>query len=299
MMTKTNLLTRILILAVLFAFSGCGSGSEKKTDENASKEFSEAEKELKDKIESVIKKMPPPSQIPFKIEATGADYNESLINSLDKADSYMLTNYKSALNLGVYASDIGYLSSYNKTQEALNYLNASKGIADHMGITGAFDVALLKRFENNLGSRDSLADIINESIGKADQYLRDEDRTKVAVMVLAGSFIEGLYISTKLVETYPKDILPEDARNLILSDVIRTVLEQKDPLGDLIVMLKGLGEDSEAAGLITGLEELKGNFDELNIEEKIKENRGDLVLTDQTLTTITAKVNEIRSGIVE
>jgi len=149
-MTKRTLFNRLLLVVFLYSMSSCGP--DKKTDENASKEFSEAEQELSKKIESVIHEMPPPSQVPFILEATGADYNESLVNSLDKVDSYKSTNQKSALNLGIYATDIGYLSSYNKTQEALNYLNASKGIADQLGITGAFDVELMKRFESNLGS---------------------------------------------------------------------------------------------------------------------------------------------------
>ncbi|HEX9650536.1 MAG TPA: hypothetical protein VGA21_08245 [Cyclobacteriaceae bacterium] len=295
-MNNSALINRIFILALFTGLASCGS--ETKSTEDASDEFAAAEEELKEKISSVIHELPPPSEVPFLLEATGADFNESLVNPIERADSYKSTSQKSALNLGIYATDIGYLSSYNKTQEALNYLNASKGIADNMGITGAFDVELLKRFESNLNSRDSLASIINESVGKADEYLRNDDRTKVAVMVLSGSFVEGLSIATKLVETYPKDLLPEEAKNLILTPIIRVILNQEKPLTDLIDMLEDLPADSELAGLIASFRELKTIYEESDIEEKISQNQADLILSGEYLTAISDKISEIRNSIV-
>lgn len=297
-MNKSTLINRLLMLFLILGLASCGgSPATEEETEDASEEFAEAEEELKGKIDAVIHELPPPSEVPFMLEATGADFNETLINTIDRADSYKSTNQKSALNLGIYASDIGYLSSYNKTQEALNYLNASKGIADNMGITGAFDIELLKRFENNLDSRDSLTSIIDEAIGDADQYLRTDDRTKVAVMVLAGTFIEGLSISTQLIATYPVD-LPEEAKNLILTPIINMILEQDKPLGDLIEMLKDLPEEPQITELITSFEELKAIYENSDIKERISSNEGGMTLSAEDISDITNKVAEIRGDIV-
>ena len=289
-------ISKVGLLTILIGMISCGGG-ETQNEDNAADEFSAAQSELQNKITTVIKEMPPPSEIPFLLEATGADYNEVLINDIEKADSYRSTSHNAALNLGIYAADIGYLSSYDKTQEALNFLTKSKDLADYLGVTGAFDLQLIQRFEDNLGTRDSLAAIIDESIGNTNKYLQGDDRTKVAVLVLAGSFVEGLYISTGLVNSYPKDLLPDDARSLILTPVIRLVLEQEKPLADLITMLASLGEDVQIKGLIDDLEQLKTSYEELNIQEQISQNRADLLLTDETLTDITSKVNQIRTGI--
>ena len=62
----------------------------------------------------------------------------------------------------------------------------------------------------------------NESV---DKYLKDEQRNKVAALVTAGSFIEGLYLSTALVNNYPKDLLTKEQRNIILTPVIKVILE--------------------------------------------------------------------------
>ena len=289
-------LTRLSTIAFITVLFSCGGG-DKQVDESASDAFDEAQSELKEQIEEVLYEIPPPSEIPYLLEATGADFNESLINDESKVDGYKTTERVSSLNLGVYATDMGYLSSYNKTQEAMNYLNTSKALADHLGITGAFDVELLKRFEDNLGSKDSLSAIIDESMTKTDEYLKNDSRNKIAAMVLTGSFIEGLYISTELVSTYPHD-LPEETRNLILIPLVRVILDQEKPLGDLIKLMESIDSDGSVSSLIEDLKDLQSSFEKLNINEQIRENRTDLVLNDETLAEITAKVGEIRKDII-
>ena len=91
------------------------------------------------------------------LQTTGAEFNESLINPRDKADQYASITNKAALNLGVYAADIGYLVSYDKTQEAIDYLNAAKALADGLGVIGSFDLEVLNQFEKNLSNKDSLS----------------------------------------------------------------------------------------------------------------------------------------------
>jgi len=289
-------LTRLSTIAFITVLFSCGGG-DKQVDESALDAFDQAQSELKEQIEEVLYEIPPPSEIPYLLEATGADFNENLINDESKVDKYRTTERVASLNLGVYATDMGYLSSYNKTQEAMNYLTTSKALADHLAVTGAFDVELLKRFEDNLGSKDSLSAIINESMTKTDEYLKNDARNKIAAMVLTGSFIEGLYISTELVRTYPHD-LPEDTRNLILIPLVRVILDQEKPLGDLIKLMESIDSDGSVSSLIEDLKDLQSSFEKLNINEQIRENRPDLVLNDETLAEITTKVGEIRNDII-
>ncbi len=287
----------LLLLVAVLLFS-CGS---QKTEDKAdsSDEFEQAETDLKDQIQEVVYEIPSPSEIPFLLEATGAEFNETLINDKDRADEYASRNDKASLNLGVYAADIGYLVSYDKVQEALNYMTSSKKLADNLGISGSFDAELIKRFESNLSRKDSLAFLLNETIKETENYLKDDNRNKLAALVITGSFIEGLYISTELIKTYPKDILPDDSRNLVLTPLIRVVLEQEKSLEDLVTMLGTIEKTDPVNQLIEGLRGLQEDYSSLNIEEQIKNNRADLVLTDETLTEITVKVAEIRNNITE
>ena len=116
-----------LSFLLLFGMFSCGPNNTEEKQES-SDEFEQAETDLKDQIQEVIYEIPSPSEIPSLLERTGAEYNEAMVNDEAKADQYLTKNEQAALNLGVYASDIGYLISYDKVQEALTYMNAAKKI---------------------------------------------------------------------------------------------------------------------------------------------------------------------------
>jgi len=290
----TNLVFSTLIAIGL---ASCGSSSSDK-DKNSS-EFKEAEESLKEQIEDVIYNIPPPSEIPYLLQATGAEFNESLVNPRTKVDQYASRTDKAALNLGVYAADIGYLSSYDKTQEAIDYLNSTKTLADNLGIIGSFDVEILQKFEANISNKDSLTRLLDRTIKKAENYLADDNRNKLSALVVTGSFVEGLYIATGLIKSYPKDLLPDDARNLVLTPLIRVVLDQKKSASDLLKMLSGVEQTEPIATIVTDLKSLEGAYNALNIEEQIKNNKANLVLTDKNLIDITTIVEKMRKIITE
>jgi len=291
-----SLVLNTLSVAFLGTLLACGGGSEDTSKESA--EFDAAKEELKHKIEEVTYKIPSPTEVPYLIEATGADYNPDLLNSKEAADSYLTTFTKAAVNLGIYASDVAYLSTYSKTQESLDYLQTIKKLADHLGVISAIDEIALKRFENNIDSKDSLEVLINETVDNVDKYLKNEQRNKVAALVTAGSFVEGLYISTTLVKTYPKDLLPEEQRNIILTPVIKIILDQRVGIAETIKLLESVESDEEVVQLIADFNALLKSYEELNIEEQIKNNQADLILSDETLKNITEQVAKIRARLI-
>lgn len=295
-----RILSFITIFSITIFFVSCNGSKE--AEDGASEEFEKAQSEqsdVRDQIKEVIYEIPSPSEIPYLLESTGAEYDASVINDISKVDEYSNRNFKAALNLGIYSADIGYLSSYDKVQEALNYMSKSKKLADNLGVSGAFDTKLIKRFEANLSNKDSLAHLLNATIHQVENFLQDENRNKLAALIITGSFIEGLYISTQLIDKYPKDILPEDSRNLILTPLIRVVLEQEKAVNDLLELLRTVEGTEPVEQLITDLEELKKKYDELNIQEQIRNNRADLVLNNETLSSITQKIEDIRTFIVK
>jgi hypothetical protein len=284
------------VLAV--GLSSCGSSSKEDQNKN-SDEFKEAEGALKGQIEEVVYNIPSPSEIPYLLQSTGAEFNEGLLNPRTKVDQYATRNDKAALNLGVYAADIGYLSSYDKTQESIDYLNAAKVLADNLGIIGTFDANVLKRFESNISNKDSLTHLLDQTIKKTELFLKDDSRNKLSALVVAGSFIEGLYISTGVVKSYPKDILPDDDRKLVLTPIIRVVLEQKKSVSELLKMMKSVEQTDPVTDIVAKLTTLETTYAALNIEEQIKNNRADLVLSDKNLVEITKVVEELRNGVTQ
>lgn len=286
-------------ISTLFAavLASCASSSEDKSKN--SEEFNEAEESLKSQIEEVVYNIPSPSEIPYLLQATGAEFNETLLNPKENADKYSSRNDKSALNLGVYVADIGYLSSYDKTQDAIDYLTSCKSLAESLGLTATFDSNLGKEFESKITNKDSLAHLLDRTIKQAQAFLVDDNRNKLASLVVTGSFIEGLYISTGVIKSYPKNILPEDSRNLVLTPLMRVVLEQKKAVSELLTMLSSVDQTEPIVSIVADLKVLEETYQKLNIEDQIKNNRADLVLSDKNLEGITNQVEKIRREITQ
>jgi hypothetical protein len=170
-------------------------------------------------------------------------------------------------------------------------------LADNLGLIGTFDAEVIQQFEANISNKDSLTHLLDRTIKRTENYLNDDNRNKLSSLVIAGSFIEGLYISTGLIKSYPKNILPDDKRNLVLTPIMRIVLEQRKSVDDLIKMLAAVDQTDPVTAMQKDLQDLKKAYEALNIEEQIKNNRADLVLTDSNLAEITRIVESLRKDI--
>ena len=98
---------------------------------------------------------------------------------------------------------------------------------------------------------------------KAENYLADDNRNKLSALVVTGSFVEGLYVATGLVKSYPKDLLPDDSRNLVLTPIIRVVLDQKKSVSDLVKMLSSVEQTEPVTTIVADLKALEAAYNEL------------------------------------
>jgi hypothetical protein len=290
-----NMHFRLIVFVAILAAVACSPEKKDKEESSKSEAFDKAQEEVKEQISGVVKEMPAPSEIPYLLMETGADFNESLLHNVKNVNNYSQNN-EAAVNLGVYATDVAYLSAYEKSQKALNYITEIRPLADQLALSGSFDPKTVERFEANLSNTDSLAMIVNEAINNADDHLRKTDRPKVAALLLAGSFIEGLYIATALVENYPND-LPDEARSLILIPLVDVIIKQEEPLIDLIELLKGVDQDDYIKTLIKDLEGLKAEYKKLNVQKLMDEGRGGELLKDEALDNITNQMGKIRDDV--
>ncbi len=282
-----------LFVTSLFLFS-CGESkkNDEKIDTTASKP------EVKENLKKALADAPKPSELPYQLQATGTEFNANIPNPHANVEKYKTTNAKAALNLGVYATDLGYLSAFQKVQNGLDYVKAVKSLADKIGVSTALDPKMQERFEKNIKNVDTLSSIINNAISQADGYLKNNKQTNIATLIAAGTLVEGLYIATQIISSYPKDLLPEDAKNQILSGLVRIVVDQQKTLESVLNALKSIEKDEDVTKIIAQLEELKKIYVDLNIKEKLEKNQGGALLTDKNIQGITNKVKEIRNQIV-
>ena len=289
-----------LAVTALFLYS-CGDSGKKNAASEKAAAFNEAEAKIIDEIDKVVHELPPPSEVPYMLQATGADYNPALPNPLENASKYQNSMDKSALNLGGYATDIGYLTSNDKTQEALKYMEVCQKLADKVGIASAFDLDMMERFEKNLGNKDSLSNLINIAITLAEDKLEDSDKLNMVAMILSGSYIEGLYLSVMVIDTYPDDMLSEDSRNLILEPLMRVIIEQEKSLIDIIALLKDIEQDEIIANIIAEFSILRILYDDdvALISDKISGNDPKFVLKKEMLVDVISEVKRIRADMIK
>jgi hypothetical protein len=272
--------------------TSCGSSS---TTENA--DSTQIQQSAPISFDKIINDVPKPTNIPALLQRSGVDFVPSLTNSADKAQNYLTTNSIAALNLGIYTTDLGYLCSFSKSEEAIAYFKASQQLAGKLGITGAFETSLMDRFQNNLANKDSLVILVEKSTEVAKVFLNENQQYNVAAMMVAGSFIEGLHLATTLVDSFPAEL--KGIKDQVLVDLIRTVLEQKKGLGDIIKVLEPIeATDTQAKELLASLRPLYQKYEALKIDEKIQQNQGNLMFKAEDLKEITIAVKELRYKIV-
>jgi hypothetical protein len=142
----------------LMACGGSETDSTEMTDPNMSKIDTTNNMNLN--LGGKLFSIPSPFQTATLIKNSGAPFNSSLLNPVGNKDNYS-TNFHKALNLGIYGADMGYLTIYEKTDDAPALIAAVQKMADDLGMGGAFNKELIDRFTNNLEQKDSLMVLVS------------------------------------------------------------------------------------------------------------------------------------------
>ena len=292
------------LFSITMLMGGCGTESE--TTEDAVGEDGENQKEsINNPDESIfmiggqIFSIPSPVQTAFLIKDVGVPFNSDYVNPADNAMNYS-SNFSKALNLGVYGADLGYLTIYEQTDGALRYLKSVRGLSKELGLEGAFDEKLADRFSSNIGNQDSMLVFVSDAYRSSDNYLKENDKNDVAALVLAGGWIESMYIAADAAVSSNNPLL------------IERLGDQKNPLISLIAMLGQYNADGDYEDLINELGDLLGIFagikytyeyvpsstNESKKETTIK-SKHTVEIADGDLEAIINKIESIRTEIVE
>ena len=254
----------VLTFGIAIFTSSCGSESSEKNKEReisaeAAKKVNEKAMEEFNKSKLIFYSLPSPLETAMLIKRAGAVYDEDLLNPIDNINKYT-TNLKMALNLGIYSADLSYTSLFDQTQSSVKYMSNAKKLADGLGILNAIDENTIKKLENNMNNRDVVLDIISETFMNSNAYLSEENRPVMAVSVLVGGWIEGLYIATKLT----KGSLVNNKK------LIERIVYQKLSLYTVLNLLEQYKGNKDAEYLLDKMKELKVIFDQVKIKNTSK-----------------------------
>jgi len=252
------------------------------------------------KYENSLFPLPSPYQAAFLIKKHNIPFDENLLNKVENKQRYT-TNFKKALNLGIYGTNLSYLNIYERTPQSINYLSVLKRLSDELDLTPAFSSEFFNGIENNIGQKDSLLIQLSRTYRKADGYLRESDRTEIGALILAGGWVESLYVLTQL------------AKITSNREIVNRIGEQKHPLDNLIELLTPYYyKSSEYSTLIDQFIELAYEFDgiiysysykppKIDVEKKIMyiNSESRVIMSEYHLDAISKKAEQIRLLIIE
>lgn len=218
-----------------------------------------------------------PIEISKMLNEAGAGYTIDVANPTDNLDKYM-TEKDKALNFGVYGADLAYVATYNKSQETNLYFEVCKKISDDLGLSNIYDEETFAKVEENIENQDTLHQVISNSFSQTYETLQENGKGAISVIVLAGGWIEGLYLSLELTQ------------NAVDKDKLTGgIAAQKLNLDKLLVAMDVYKENDAVSEVIKELQKIEKVYIDINPES----------LTDDQMTALSTVVSEVRAAIVK
>ena len=241
------------------------------------------QKEKNTKVQKMLSSLPSQTETLDMLTAAGAKYNSKNLNPIENVSKYSSVKAR-ALNLGVYGIDLGVTSLFDQSQESIVYLRCTNKLATGLGISGAFGDDMTSRIDANSGNKDSMLAIVSQSFRSADNYLQDNGQPGVSTLMVAGGWIEGLYISTQIAKATNNEA------------IINRVGLEKTNLDVLISLLDSYKAENQGTDdIITSLKDLKKVFDGIIAapgETAVK-------VTPDQFKQISEKSTELRNKIIQ
>lgn len=295
----------IYIIVLILVFASC---NKEKKDE-FSKEFNIPDSVMYDgdltisdaAMNDIVQNVSSPVEMAALIKSLGVPFSKDYLATTSYVDKYN-TSFKKALGLGVFGADLGYLNMYNKTSSVIDYISAIKTLADGIHVGQFFDFTTLKRLATNNQNLDSLMYISVQNFNQMDRYLRENRRSSLSSLIVAGIWIESMYLVGEVARRSPSKELSEK------------IGEQKIIMSNLMILLKNYEKDPDFKELIKDFEEIQDLYKNVIItyekgEPEAVEEDGMLVIkqndkqyieiTDEIMTKIVNKTATVRNKIIQ
>lgn len=240
--------------------------------------------------------VPSPGEMLTFIKMVGGKNNKnvSFLNSPENQKNYT-DNKSKALNFGIYSCDLSYCSIFEIGSEALKYFKVVKQLGDQIGVSSAIQPEVLKRLEGNIGNPDSLSVITDDVYFTSFETLESSKQGPTLSLVVAGGWLESLFIATSLAKYDSK------------SPIVERLADQKYTLDNLMEFLKKYESDANVASVLTQFTELQAEFNKIGEKDaapaasndkskKVLGGGKELVISAEQYKAIVDKIKSIRNS---
>ncbi|NJO00560.1 MAG: hypothetical protein HC880_01750 [Bacteroidia bacterium] len=214
-------------------------------------------------LNSIIKTVSP-VEVSAMIKTLGIEYDKTLLNN---PSSRYQSDFKKALNLGVYSTDLGYANINDQKQDALTYINSLKQVADELSLGNFIDVGKILSLAINKNDLNKLLEETSLTFENMSEHLQKQNQANLAALILTGGWLESLYITCEVAKKRPD-----------VKELADRIVEQKLVLNQLLPVLGQFQSDQGIFNLVADLQKLSGLFSRYNFG-----TGGDVSTTKETI----------------
>jgi len=266
----------VILILLIISFVGCTSckdrvsGKQQKQVELAQKDT------IENQIEANVYPLPTSAEVIKMLTEYEVGYQVGITNPVDNTKKYF-SSTKRAINLGVYGADLSYVTLYNIQQEVINFLNAIRSLSNELNMSKIYNEELYDKIKLNFDNKDELVKILTNAFNDTYAYLSDNDQQSLALLVVGGAWVEGMYLTTHVTEA------AYEAANFS-----KVLLEQKKSF-DLYLEITGpFMNDPSVSDFVNKLDPVKKVYETLTTS-----------LTEQNIKDITKVITDVRDQIVQ
>lgn len=265
----------VIIPVLIFSLLGLNSCKNKSAGKEAKKVELEQVKNIENEIEKNVYPLPTSAEVIKMLSDLEVGYIFGISNPVDNTKKYF-TSTNRAVNVGVYGADLSYATLYNIQQEVINYLNAIRALANELNLSKIYDETLYDRIKQNFDNRDELVKILTEAFNNTYTYLNENDQQGLALLVVGGAWVEGMYLTTHVSEAAYQ-----------VAGISKVLLDQKNSFYLFLDITKPYMNDMSVKDFVDKLDPIKKVYEGLSTS-----------LTNQNIIDITKAIEGIRSQIV-
>jgi len=265
----------VIIGGLLFTVYSCKPRSDK--DKTGKKALLKpvAKEVIKSGLKEFVYPLPTSFEVIEMINDLEIGYDIGVSNLTENADNYFI-EAKKAINLGIYGADLAYASTYQMKQEVMLFLETSRKLADDLGIASIYNEKLISKVENSIDKKEELVELITNSFYDIYSQLNQNRKANLALLGVAGSWVESLFITTQISANVYHNI-----------GLVTIIIKQKTSLETLMDILNDNNGDEKIDKMIKELTPL------YNIYETVDEN-----LSEKQVNAIVTEAEKLRTQLV-
>jgi hypothetical protein len=262
----------ILLIVSVSCFTSCKNkaGSEQK----------KLEAEIKDtittQIEANVYPLPTSAEVIKMLTELEVGYQFGITNPIANTKKYFSSTTR-AINVGVFGADLSYTTLYNMQQDVINYMDAIRSLSNELNMSKIYNEELYENIKKNFDNKDALVKILTNSFNDTYTYLSDNDQQPLALLVVGGAWVEGMYLTTNVSEAAYQ-----------VAGISKVLLEQKKSFELYLDITEPYMSDPSVGDFVKLLDPMKKVYDGLSTS-----------LTDQNIKDITKVIADIRAKIVQ